>query len=85
MVSAGTAEALSATSQRVASLTVVAKDNNTGRAYLGGSGVDSTVNRGLQAGDVLVHTPFSSWLDLKDVYIDVDVNGEGIDFYAVKA
>ena len=38
VTAAGTAEALG-TSQRVRSITVVAKDNNTGRVYVGGSDV----------------------------------------------
>ena len=50
---AGTAEALSGSSQRVKSVTIVAKDANTGRVYVGGANVASTVNNGLQAGDVL--------------------------------
>ena len=85
VAAAGTAEAISATSQRVRSITIVAKDNNTGRVYVGGSDVASTTNRGLQAGDVLTHTSVSGWLDLKDVYIDASVSGEGVDYYAVKA
>ncbi len=84
VTAAGTAEAVGA-SQRVRSITVVAKDNNTGRVYVGGSDVASTTNRGLQAGDVLTHTSASGWLDLADVYVDVDVSGEGVDYYAVKA
>ena len=84
VAAAGTPEAVGA-SQRVRSITVVAKDNNTGRVYVGGSDVASTVNRGLQAGDVLTHTSASGWLDLADVFLDVDVSGEGIDYYAVKA
>ena len=84
VTAAGTAEALG-TSQRVRSITVVAKDNNTSRVYVGGSDVASTTNRGLGAGDVLTHTSASGWLDLADVYVDVDVSGEGVDYYAVKA
>ena len=84
VTAAGTAEALAST-QRVRSLTIVAKDNNTGRIYVGGSDVASTTNRGLQAGDVLTHTSAGGWLDLADVYVDADVSGEGVDFYAVKA
>ncbi len=84
VTAAGTAESLGA-SQRVRSITIVAKDNNTGRVYVGGSDVASTTNRGLQAGDVLTHTSASGWLDLADVYVDVDVSGEGVDYYAVKA
>ena len=83
VAAAGTAEALG-TAQRVRSITVVAKDNNTGRVYVGGSDVATTVNRGLGAGDVLTHTSAGGWFDLADVYVDVDVSGEGVDYYAVK-
>ena len=85
VAAAGTAEALASASQRVRSVTIVAKDANTGRVYVGGSGVDSTVNSGLLAGDVLTHTTAGGWLDLADVYIDAAVSGEGVDYYAVKA
>ena len=81
---AGTAEALAAT-QRVRSVTIVAKDNNTGRVYVGGADVSSSVNRGMQSGDVLTHTSASGWLDLADIYVDASVSGEGVDYYAVKA
>ena len=82
---AGTAEALSATAQRVRSVTIVAKDTNTGRVYVGGADVASTTNGGLQAGDSLTHTSVSGWLDLPDLYVDASVSGEGVDYYAVKA
>ena len=81
---AGTAEALSASSQRVKSLSVIAKVGNTGNVYVGGSNVASATNDGLAAGDELI-IPAVNWLDINDVYIDVDTNGEGVDFYAVKA
>ena len=84
VTAAGTAEALSAATQRVSSLTVVAKTGNTGQVYIGGSDVASTTNDGLAPGDAL-EISAESWLDLNDVYIDVDTNGEGVDFYAAKA
>ena len=84
VAAAGTAEAMSSTSQRVRSVTIVAKSSNTGQVYIGGSDVASTTNAGLAPGDAL-EIPSESWLDLSDVYIDVDTNGEGIDFYGVKA
>ena len=83
VTSAGTAEAL-ATSQRVRSLTLVAKQGNSGRIYVGGSDVDSSTNDGLGPGDSL-EVPAENWIDLADVYIDADNDGEGVDFYAVKA
>ncbi len=84
VTAAGTAEAL-ASAQRVRSVTIVAKDDNTGRIYVGGSDVSSSTNRGLQAGDVLTHTSASGWQDLADIFIDAAVSGEGVDYYAVKA
>ena len=80
---AGTAEALAAT-QRVKSITVVAKTANTGQVYVGGSDVASSTNAGLAPGDAL-EIPAESWLDLADIFVDVDTNGEGVDIYAVKA
>ena len=83
VTAAGTAEALAA-SKRVRSVTIIAKASNTGQAYVGGSDVASTTNDGLDPGDEL-EIPSENWLDLADIYIDVDTNGEGVDFYAVKA
>lgn len=80
----GTAEALAASSQRVKALLVVAKPGNTGNVYLGGSDVATTTNDGLIPGESL-SLPALSWLDLADIYIDVDTSGEGVDFYAIKA
>ena len=79
---AGTQEALSA-SQRVKSVTLIAKTGNTGQVYVGGSDVASSTNDGLAPGDSLI-VPAVGWLDLSEIYVDVDVNGEGVDFYAVK-
>jgi hypothetical protein len=84
VTAAGTAEAL-ATTQRVRSVTLVAKDNNTGRVFVGGADVASSTNRGLLAGDVLTHSTASGWLNLADIYVDASVSGEGVDYYAVKA
>jgi hypothetical protein len=83
VAAAGTAETLH-TGQRVTQVTIIAKVANTGQVYVGGSDVASTTNDGLDAGDSLEITA-NGWLDLKDVYIDADTNGEGVDFYAVKA
>ena len=84
VTTAGTAEAIAAASQRVKSLTLIAKAGNTGQVYVGGSDVGSSTNDGLAPGDSLV-IPAVGWLDLNEVYIDVDTNGEGVDYYAVKA
>ena len=81
---AGTAEALASSSQRVESLSVIAKTGNTGQVYVGGSDVSSATNDGLAPGDTLI-IPSINRLDLNNLYLDVDVSGEGVDFYAVKA
>ena len=83
VASAGTAVALSG-SQRVKAVTIIAKSTNTGKVYLGGSDVSSSTNGGLAAGDSL-NFEAVNWLDLADIYVDADTNGEGVDFYGVKA
>lgn len=82
VTAAGTAVALHA-AQRVKSVTIVAKTSNAGQVYLGGSDVASTTNNGMAPGDAL-SIPAENWLDLSDLYIDSDINGDGVDFWAVK-
>ena len=84
VTTAGTAESLVSTSQRVKSLVVIAKKGNTNQVYLGGADVASTTNDGLDAAETITIEAVG-WLDLADIYLDVDTNAEGIDFYAVKA
>ena len=84
VASAGTAEALVAASKRVKSVVIVAKSGNTGRVYVGGSDVSSSTNGGLGASQS-ISLEAAGWMDLADIYIDADTNGEGVDFYAVKA
>jgi len=79
----GTAEALVSASQRAKAVTIIAKTGNTGQVYIGGSDVATTTNDGLDAGETL-SIEAVGWLDLADVFLDVDTNGEGVDFYAVK-
>ncbi len=82
VTAAGTAEALAA-SGIYNQISIVAKDNNTGFVYVGGSDVASTTNRGMSSGDTLNITPRpGKTLDLAKIYIDVSVSGEGVDFYA---
>jgi hypothetical protein len=81
VTTSGTAEAIAAANV-VEALTIIAKAGNTGQVYVGGSDVTTSTNDGLDAGDVL---EIPGPLDLADIYIDVDTNGEGVDFYANKA
>ena len=83
ITAAGTAEALS-TASRIKSVVIIAKAGNTGQVYVGGSDVTTSTNDGLDAGETL-SIEAHGWLDLANIYIDVDTNGEGVDFYAVKA
>ena len=80
----GTAEALVSASQRAKAVTIIAKTTNIGQVYVGGSDVATTTNDGLDAGESL-SVESDNWLDLADLYLDVDTNGEGGEFYAVKA
>lgn len=84
VAAAGTAEKLVAASQRVKAVTMTAKTGNIGQVYVGGSDVASTTNDGLDAGETL-SIEAVGWMDLANLYIDADTNGEGVDFYAVKA
>ena len=76
--------AISLSFLRSKSVVVIAKSGNTNRVYLGGSDVASTTNGGLGAGESITLKAVG-WLDLADVFLDAGVNGEGVDFYAVKA
>jgi len=78
VTTAGTAEALG--SGIFKALTIIPKVANTGQVYVGGSDVASATNDGLDAGDTLVLGD-GRGLSLASVYIDVDTNGEGVDFY----
>ena len=85
VTTAGTAVAL-ASSRRVAAVTIVAKDDNTGKVYVGGSDIASGTNNGLAPGDIVqVAADAPGYLDLADIFIDSDNNSEGVDFYAAKA
>lgn len=83
VTTAATAEALaSGTSTQFRALTIRAKPANTGQVYVGGADVASTTNAGLDAGEQL--TLSSAYgIHLDDVYLDVDTNGEGVDFWAM--
>lgn len=80
---AGTAKQVVTGTQRVGAITIVAKDNNGSRIYVGGSDITQTANRGLAAGDsVKFQAPRG--IDPSSIYFITDVTGEGVDFYIVK-
>jgi hypothetical protein len=85
VAAAGTRVRLVAASQRVKSVTINGKTGNTGRIYVGGADVASTTNNGLGADQsVTFTTPEKHYIDLTEIFIDASVNGEKVDFYAVK-
>lgn len=80
--SAGNAVAL-ASAGVYGKIGIVAIATNTGQVYIGGEDVASTTNSGLVAGQSLEIEPRRGVvLDLTDIYVDSDVDGEGVDFYA---
>ena len=86
VATAGTAEALVASTRRVKRVQIVALSSNTKPVCVGGSDVASTTNGGLPASGP-ISLEAEGWMDLKDIYVDadVDVDGEGVDFYGVRA
>lgn len=82
----GTAERLISSATQCSSYTISAKPGNTGDVYLGNSDV-STSDPPLQPGDSI------SWAggqkkptaDLREIWVDVDTNGEGVDVWYTPA
>ena len=84
VATAGAAEALVPSTRRVKRVQIVALSSNTKPVYVGGSDAASTTNGGLTAsGSISLEA--EGWMDLKDIYVDADVDGEGVDFYGVRA
>ncbi len=84
VTAAGTRERLIAVASNVSikSLTVAAKQSNTGAVYLGADDVASTNTPQLDPGDAIPiegTEPFN----LSDVYIDAEISGEGVDYVAI--
>lgn len=80
VAAAGTAEPIG--SRLVRAFTIIGKAGNTGQIYLGGADVDNTVNDGIDANQVSEWGTVAHEYDLSTIYIDADVNGEGVDVYA---
>jgi len=80
VTTAGTAEALAA-STACLSVTVKALSTNTGNVYVGGAAVAAANGYIIQSGESI-----SLDIDnLADIYLDVDVNGEGVSYLGVVA
>lgn len=82
VTSAGTPEPLSATTIPIRKLYLKAKRKNTGYVAIGDSGVDAAeaTEQGysLESEDPIV----LEFADLKDIYADVTVDGEGVSWFA---
>lgn len=84
----GTRERLVAVAANVAvrAVTIVAKEGNSGLVYVGDAAIASNNSPDLAAGDSLTLGPDPSGgrLNLSDIYLDVSVSGEGVDFWAIE-
>lgn len=76
VTTAGTAVALVSSSTPCSWVILCAKGDNTGKIYYGGSSVSSTSGAYLWPGA----SEKIQISDLKDIYIDSDTNGEGVQF-----
>ena len=79
VAAAGTAERLQSSDQLVRSVVVRAKSGNTGNVYVGDATVSSS-DPGIAPGDRL-NLRGDPYLNLFDIFIDVDTNGEGVDVW----
>lgn len=69
----------------VIAILIRAHKTNTGNIYIGKQGVASTNGLILAAGEVVVldvHDFKDGYIDLQKIWIDSDVNGEGISYIA---
>jgi len=78
VAAAGTAEALKTTKTEVLAVIIKALPGNTDDVYIGDSDVSSANGLVLSPGDP-VAIPID---DLAKVFVDVDVNGEGVSWVA---
>ncbi len=84
---AGSAEAILAATGDVLwhSITILALTTNTGQVYVGGSGVSSTNNQGLDAGEAVTLTPHRGHeVNLSDIYLDVGTSTEGAEIWVAR-
>lgn len=86
VTTAGTPVALD-TNRYVQSLTIKARENNTGRVFPGASDVtNADAQQGLNPGDSLTLAwPQGARGNLADIFIDAAVNAEGVVFWYLAA
>ena len=84
VTTAGTAEALVASSTLATWVRITSKSGNTNPVYVGDSNVDNTTSPQMalaSALDYVVLSPTEGFdIDLAEIYVDVTTNGEGVDF-----
>ena len=83
VTTAGTAEALSATSKLVPKLLIKALLSNTNNVYIGDSTTSATVGYPLDAGEEIelseiLGSEGDNMFDLNQIYVDSDTDGEGV-------
>jgi len=79
VTTAGTAEAIVASSTPAKFILVTANSGNTGVVAIGGSGILAASNGGKLKAEQTVMLPVPDW-DLQNMYLDVSTNGDGITF-----
>ena len=88
IAAAGTAELLEAAEYQLQSLMIIAKAANTGKVFYGGVDVNGSTQAGLAAGESITLGPEPALYDkpflLSSIFIDVGVNGEGVDFIGAR-
>ena len=81
VAASGTAERLNSSDQLVRSVVIRSKPGNTGNVYVGDAGVSST-DPGLAVGETL-QIKGDPFLNLFDIFVDADQNGDGVDLWLV--
>jgi len=69
---------------KVRSITVIARKVNTSSVWIGGDDIATASYEGTVPGEGY-EVPTGQWLDVKDWFVLTAVNGEGVDWFAVKA
>jgi len=77
VASAGTAEPLIATTQPVKSITIVPWSGNTGKIFIGGSDISSSIDDGWTATDSIRIAPGRGFIDPTEYFLDSSVSAEG--------
>ena len=85
VAAAGTRERLvaAASNVQVRSVTIVAKEGNTGVVYIGGEAIAANNSPDLNPGDAVSFASGDAF-NLADVWVDAAVSGEGVDYWGME-